>query len=298
MLRKLPIGFLVVATLVIAANLSAKEPNKEKPLCERLYISNAVGSALELLDTELVQKEIGLTDAQKVKIVPLTKEMGESYDKIFRDNPETPASREEGKMELDTAKSYKGKDGSVTIPWKPRKPSEREIRINAATKEVDQRVQKQLDEILKPGQLDRIWEILLQSECFFQAGSELMGGLPDLDKELIKVLEISEDQLNEIQCIHREVESATSKAFAGFLEEEKKRPKEEGREMLHKRIQKLRPIVDRANKKILGELTPKQHEAIAKMKGKEIDFIKLVEQMNDCTVDADVLRKTPADEKK
>jgi hypothetical protein len=229
MLWKLSSCFVIAAVLATALNLPANEPDKEKPLRERFYIANSVGATLDILETELVQKEIGLTEAQKAKIVPLCKEFRESYDKIFRDNPETPASQEESKMELDESKTYTGKDGSVTIPWKPRKPSLRELKIREASQEADQRVQKQLVKILQSDQLDRIWEILLQAGCFFQAGSDAMGGLPDLDK-------------------------------------------------------------------VQAELTPKQLEAIAKMKGKEIDFIQLLEQLTDH--DVDELREMPAPGKK
>jgi hypothetical protein len=295
MIQKLPIGFVVAVAVALTTNLAAKEPDKEEPLRKRVFISNSVGTTLMLLDTELVRKEIGLTDAQKAKIEPLKKAIRDAYEKIFRANPVTPESEKEDTVKLDSTntKDIITKYGSATIPIGPGKLSHRTIKIDQATKEADERVQKQLDEILQPGQLDRIWEIILQSECFFQAGGAVMGGLPDLDKELYKLLAISEDQVNEINAIHRNTELALSRIFEVAGEELKKMPKEQLREIVHKKFEKMRPIVDRANEQLQAELTPKQRDAIAKMKGKEIDYINLVEQSM-----FNQTRETPAEEKK
>ena len=169
-----------------------------------------------LLDVELVQKDILLTNPQKTKIEALNQELSEAYEKISHDNPETPASqKEETPLQFDKTKPIKTKDGSVTYPVIPRKPSQRELKIKQATKEVDERIQSQLDDILLPEQFDRLWEILLQTECFFQASSEAMGGLPELDKELYKMLEISEEHVNEINSIHRNAQKEAEALFHG-----------------------------------------------------------------------------------
>ena len=89
----------------------------------------------------------------------------------------------------------------------------------------------------------------------------------------------------------RQAEMAENDILNGAFEELTELPESQGREKLHGRIQELRPIVDQANEKALAVLTPKQRDAIAKMKGKEIDFIKLVEQVGDLT--ADCSRKMP-----
>ena len=279
MLQKVLIGFVVAVAIAIVTNLSAKEPDKEESLRKRVFISNSVGSTLMLLDTELVRKEIGLTDAQKAKIEPLKKAISDTYEKILRDNPVMPESQKEDEVELDSTKVIKTKDGSVTIPFAPHKPSQRTIKIEQATKEADERVQRQLDEILQAGQLDRIWEIIVQSECFCQAGSELMGGLPSLDNELYKILAISEDQSNEINAIHRDSAEALNDVLQDVGEELKGVSKEQRREILHKKFEKLRPTIDRANEKLQAELTPKQRDAIAKLKGKEINYLDLLEQI-------------------
>ena len=153
MLRKLPIGLVITAVLAIALNLQAKGPDEAKPLRERFFITNSVGSTLILLETDLVQKEVALTGTQKARIVPLTKEMGESYDKIFNDNPDAPSLKPNDKVDSadkseDSNKSTTNLDGSIsiTLTATPKNP-ERDRKIEQATKDVDQKVQKQLDEI-------------------------------------------------------------------------------------------------------------------------------------------------------
>ena len=92
------------------------------------------------------------------------------------------------------------------------------------------------------------------------------GWMARLDKELYKLLAISEDQVNEINAIHCNIEIALSHILQVAGEELKKMPKEQFREIVHKKFEKLRPIVDRANEQLQAELTLKQRDAIAKMK--------------------------------
>jgi Spy/CpxP family protein refolding chaperone len=278
MLRTLLIGFVAAAMLGVTSSLAAKEPEKPKPLRERVYISNAVGATIMLLDSELVQKEIALTEAQRKRIAPLRKEIRDSLEKVFRDNPETPPSKQDGsRTEIDPKKVIKNKDGSVTIQVEPADP-ERDKRINQASKELDQKIQKQLDRILLPGQLDRVWEIIIQTESFILSGSD---GMPDLDRELIKLLEVTDVQLRDIGTICRDASTAQNAiVWAGpSFEELKRMPKSKRQEKLHKRIQDCRSIITNTNAKLLAILTPKQREQIAAMKGKEIDFIVLMEQL-------------------
>jgi hypothetical protein len=297
MLRSLSIGFVAAAMLATFSNLPAKEPEKGKPLRERFFISNAVGSTLMLLETDAVRKEIALTDAQKAKIEPLRAEMERAYDKIFRDNPDTPPPKQDGKADSakgngDSKNYVKNKDGSITIPVSPANP-ERDRKIKQETKEVERKIQKKLDGILSPDQLDRIWEIIIQAGSLIQA-SDLIGDLSDLNWELVKILKLSDDQVRDIEAIDREAGLAGGDIFrrGASFEELKKMSKAQRRGELHKRIRDWWPIIAQANKKLLAVLTPKQRESIAKMKGKEIDLVKLLEQITD--YEADRLFEPPA----
>ncbi|MEN6450134.1 MAG: hypothetical protein ABFC96_06565 [Thermoguttaceae bacterium] len=299
MRRNLSVGLLAVAAIAAAMNARAKEngPTETKSLCEHAYVfQNGVASMLGLLQTKLVQKELGLTDAQNTKISLLLREVGKAYEKIDRDNP---WPKEDGyPLELDNSKVIHHKDGSTTTPWKPHKPSAWELRVGEARKKANRDIQMRLETILRPSQRNRLWEIVIQSESFVQAGSELMGGLSDLDQELFGVLDVSEDQRNELTWIHEKLTNAAGdvlrggRAGRGGIEELAKMPEAQGREELRRRARSLRPLIDKANQEIVAELTPKQRDSIAKMKGKEVDFVKLLENEIDEMADG-IWKPTP-----
>jgi hypothetical protein len=288
---RLFIGTMFVAILAIAVNVPAIEPKKEKTPSERAYMSDQVASVLTLLQLELVRKEIVLTDAQRAKLAPLEKEVGESFEKIIRDNPKVQGEKSAPAVGKDDSNKGVGrKEPNINAPKE--NEAERQKKLHREFGEHEQKFHEKLGKILRHDQLIRLGEIILQSESFIQPGNELVGDLPEeFNSELIKLWNISEAQEKEIHNICWEARLAMEDIRKGLnaLDEELPRLSESQAKIeLHKQFRPLRSIIDQANNKLLAILTPKQHDAIARDKGKEIDFVTLVEQ----NAELDLIDKT------
>jgi hypothetical protein len=126
MLRKFGIGLVIVAAVAVIGQLQAKDPEPGHPLRD-FFKKKGVVMALPLLKTELVGKELKLTDEQKEKAAPLQKDFQDSMRKIFTENPNLTQG-------------------------------ERVKKIDEANAELT----KKLETILKLEQIDRLLEILTQ----------------------------------------------------------------------------------------------------------------------------------------
>jgi hypothetical protein len=221
MLRKLEIGLIAVVATALIGNLQGEEPEKEHPL--RGYFKKKGGlAALPFLKTEMVQKELGLTDAQKEKTAHLKK-----------------------------------------VVWDSKHP---------LLSEVDTEITKKLESILEPRQIDRLLEIMIQSE--------VPMALFDTETNIGKLFEWTDDQKEKIKVIAEDTKESMDKVINN-------QPPTNDKDVIKKQnneiLKKLKPIIKEANDKMQVIMTPKQHDMLDKMRGKEVDMAKLIEEFNDAT---------------
>ena len=114
---------------------------------------------------------------ESAKLASLRKTYGKAFDKVFADNPiDSPPKKDESPQ--DNKKAAEPLDDSTAADPRWADPK-RERRINRELKTLDQATQKQLEGILVSDQIDRVWQITVQTESLFQSGSYLLGGLPN-----------------------------------------------------------------------------------------------------------------------
>jgi len=183
-----------------------------------------------VLNNAKVQKDLELTNDQKVNVTAAAKDssaaLDESVTSLSEENPD---------------------------------PAELNDKIGELVRDTQKKLLKRLDDILTPQQVKRLKEIMLQSQ----------GSMMLLDPDVIKTLEISEDQqtqLKELRDVFQKkmrdsavvrVQSPDPAAFRNNAAE------------MHDKMQKARKAFDDV---MLQVLTPEQREKLDKMQGAKIDL--------------------------
>jgi len=157
MLRKLEIGSIVLVTVAFIGNLQGQEPDQGHPL-RVFFKKETIFSTLPCFKTEMVRKELELTDEQKEKTTTLPRELYASLVKIVNEH-------------LDS-------------------PPEQEAKMDEATAEIP----KKLESILNPRQIDRLCEILTQlGGPHIFSDTDLGKNLELTDEQMEKIKEIIKD---------------------------------------------------------------------------------------------------------
>jgi len=183
-----------------------------------------------LLRREPVQKELNLTKEQAEKI----KSLFGGIEAVFR--------KHMGELR--------------NLPQQEREAKMKELRKEAVVKL--EAAQKELPNILKPEQMERLKEIHLQQE----------GAFALRDPEIRKTLDLTEEQDGKIQKLLSQASEETVKVIKSL----RNLPREEIGEKRAEAQKKVQQIREEAAKKVMETLTPEQKEKFEKMKGKP--FIK------------------------
>ena len=228
--------------LTTTLTLEAEEADKAISLRSHGAIHDSTGMILILLETDLVKKEIRLTDSQRDKLAPLKQELASGIDKAFEQHLA---------------------------------PEERNTKIEQAVTALDEKCRKKLEVILSPTQLDRVWEIMIQLEAF-------QRGYPDLNVALAKVLELSDDQKRRLDTISLDAELARDKMIdPREIPDSHKSAQPMTRDEMRKRVRIAEAIYAKAREQSLGVLTARQRDRFARMNGKDVDRPGLWEQIAD-----------------
>lgn len=138
------------------------------------------GGALMLVRSEAVQKEIGVTDDQKAKLVALA---------------------EEYQSELQKARTDAGLEG---VNFREMTEEQRK-KSQEVTKTLTDKYTPKLKETLKPEQLERVQQISYQL-----AGPTAYG-----DPEVVKALEITKEQQDKLATIRADFQKKQQELFGG-----------------------------------------------------------------------------------
>jgi Spy/CpxP family protein refolding chaperone len=240
MLRKFALGLSIAAVLALAANLQAQGPGG--PGGPGGFGRGGMGGPggggyLRLLQNEKVQKEIELVADQKQKLEALAKEAQEARRAKMGDM--SKLSREEMQKKMEEV----GKEMQEEV----------------------QKTQKKVEEILLPHQVERVKQIQLQSQL------EMMPGMTLASPEVVKGLDLTEDQQAKIKTINEEAMKAMGDMRPGggrpATDEEREKRKKAREEMDTKRKEN--------NTKLMDVLTAEQKEKLEKMKGPKFDVTSL-----------------------
>ena len=120
-----------------------------------------------------------------------------------------------------------------------------------------EKAQKEIAEILKPEQLQRLKQIEIQ----------VLGAAALMTPEVVKALNITDDQQAKLKTIHYEAVGKRQElmgSLQGLSREEMMAKRAESRE-------KLRQIEKETLEKALAALTPEQREKFEKLKGKKLE---------------------------
>ncbi len=235
---------MIAAMLAPAVNVQAGVADNAQPLRRRFYFGNSTAAILEMLGTDLARRETNVTDSQKKKVALLKSELVAAMEKAAHDNPENvSAERDEKRGEAFTAAA--------------------------------KATQKKLDEILSPSQLDRLWEIMIQDGAFQPLGC------PELYVMLVKVLKLTDEETKRLDAISSDAETAMAKVIEAESRNANKPTQPQTQKKMLALIRRVHPIYKLAREKSLKVLTPNQREMFAKMTGKAVDHLTMLEEMVD-----------------
>ena len=216
MRRTTRIQVAAVAAIVFSAGTVAAQPVVGRSGGQGYYsYPNPWSGSIRWLYTESVKKDLELVDEQTEKInqirTDLQKETSEMYKKM------SGLSREE-----------------------------RTERYREMYKELAEKVEKQIGEVLLPEQMLRLKQISLQMQLrsYYGLGQTLSGG------DLAESLDISERQKKELLEVQKQVQ-------------------QEVREKTNEFYAKIRA---EAQEKILKVLSEKQRDKLEKMKGEKFEY--------------------------
>jgi hypothetical protein len=134
-------------------------------------------------------------------------------------------------------------------------------------------IKNKLKSILEPRQIDRFLEILAQLE----------GALLIVNAEYGKNFDLTAEQQEKINAIAGEMGNAWAK-LSMVTGSQKPISRDELIKQEKERYKKQQALIKEANEKIEKILTPKQLETLNKLKGKEVDLAKLIEEQFDAVI--------------